>query len=311
MTAFTKYPRTGAPSGPSGALNPEDLRSLSRDPYPFAVSHAALAAASTLLATAFACCTTERWLARRRPHEAAWSLALVLFAAGAAAMWVGASVGWAAWNFKAFYYLGAIANVPVLALGTVWLLGRRRTAQIATVAVGGLLAFAAGLVTQAPLSGRIDPERLPQGSDVLGAGPRILAALCSGLGASVVLAGALLSAWRLLQARRSSGAATGEASPTRLAAANLVIAAGTLVLGAGGALNSVADEMDAFSLSLLAGAALLFAGFAIAATASPPSMPFASATPATRAFLIDVELLDPADDGLADLDADLAHHTPR
>ncbi len=44
----------------------------------------------------------------------------------------------------------------------------------------------------------------------------------------------------------------------------MLIAAGTLVLGAGGLFNSVLDEMEAFAVTLLVGIALLFAGFLVA-----------------------------------------------
>src|ERR1700716_435924 len=48
-----------------------------------AMVQSALAAGATLVAVAFAMSTFDRWLARRRRHELAWAVALVLFAAGA------------------------------------------------------------------------------------------------------------------------------------------------------------------------------------------------------------------------------------
>ncbi len=55
----------------------------------------------------------------------------------------------------------------------------------------------------------------------------------------------------------------------RLAAANLLIAAGTLVLSAGGLLNSVVDEMNAFAISLVVGIAVIFAGFLLTMAGAP------------------------------------------
>ena len=49
----------------------------------------------------------------------------------------------------------------------------------------------------------------------------------------------------------------------RLAIANGLIAAGTLVLSAGGLANSVLGEMEGFVLTLVGGIALLFAGFLV------------------------------------------------
>jgi hypothetical protein len=230
--------------------------------------HAALAAGATLISLAFALSTFERWLRSHRRHEAAWTVSLALFAAGSGALWVGASIGWDEWSFKAFYLFGAILNVPFLALGTVELLagplhGRRWTAIISLLG-----AFCVGLMVSAPLIGQIDPIVLPQGKEVFGPGPRIAAAVGSGVAALVILGGALWSAWRLLRLRSTAGSQANPSglTPGRLAAANLFIATGTLILSAGGVLNSVVNEMDGFALSLVAGITVIFIGFLLTNT---------------------------------------------
>jgi len=211
----------------------------------------AFAAAAGLVALAFAMSTFERWLARRRRYDLAWSVALALFFLGSAALWLGAANGWDGPTFRAFYLFGAIVNVPVLALGTVYLLGGTRAGDRWTALVALGSAFAAGVIVEAPLRAPVPPHQLPQGSDVFGPLPRILAAVGSAGGALVILAGAAWSAWRV---RRG-----------RMVAANLLIACGTLVLGAGGLFNSVLDEMEAFALTLVIGITLLFLGFLFAA----------------------------------------------
>lgn len=213
--------------------------------------HLALASAATLLALAFALSTLERWLDRRRPHEAAWTAALFLFAAASASLLGGIAFGWNAGWFRLFYLFGAITNVVYLALGTVYLLGGTRWGRPAALVVHAFSAFAAGVLTVAPVRGAIPAGRLPQGSDVFGVLPRVLAAAGSGVGATVIVAGAVWSAARLAKGR----------STRRLAVANALIAAGTVVLGAGGILNSVLDEMDGFAVSLVVGISLLFVGF--------------------------------------------------
>jgi hypothetical protein len=227
------------------------------------VTQTALAAAASLVALAFALSTFERWLARRRPHELAWSVALFLFTAGSAALWLGAADGWDGPTFRAFYLFGAIVNVPVLALGTVYLLGNRRLADRSALAVALASVFAAGVIAVAPLRAPIPRDRLPQGSEVFGALPRVLAGVGSGAGALVVLGGAVWSAWRL---RTRKTAAT-----RALVVGNLLIAGGTLVLGAGGVLNSVLNEMEAFAVTLVVGISLIFAGFLVATAAPRPS----------------------------------------
>jgi hypothetical protein len=214
-------------------------------------THLALAAAATLLALAFAMCTLERWLDRRKPHEAAWTVALFLFAAASTALWAGAAFGWNGLWFRLFYLFGAIVNVPYLALGTVYLLADRRVAQRAAIGVHAFIFFSAGVVAVAPLTAPVRGTTLPQGSDVFGAVPRVLAAAGSGVAAVVIVAGAVWSAVRLARRR----------STRRLALANALIAVGTVILGAGGILNSVLNEMDGFALSLVAGITVIFAGF--------------------------------------------------
>ena len=67
-------------------------------------------------------------------------------------------------------------------------------------------------------------------------------------------------------------------------AANLLIAGGTLVLSAGGLLNSVLDEMEAFAVTLVAGITILFVGFLVATgRRRPPGQPRSIAAAPTAA----------------------------
>ena len=216
----------------------------------------ALAAAATLVAVAFAMSTFERWLARKQRHELAWTFALGMFAAGAAFLWIGASTGWTLPVFRGFYLFGAIVNVPVLAAGTVYLLAGKRAGDRWAASVALAAAFAAGVMLVAPAHPIVDAHHLPQGSDVFGVLPRVMAAVGSAGGALVVLAGAVWSAWRY---RRG-----------RMLWSNALIATGTLVLGASGLLNSVLGEMEAFAVTLLAGVVLLYSGFLVAITTPRP-----------------------------------------
>ena len=227
--------------------------------------HLALAAASALIASAFGACTLERWLDRRKRHEAAWTIALFLFAAASAALWGGVAFGWNDVWFRLFYLFGAIINVPYLALGTVELLAGPAVGRRVAAGVHAFAAFATGVVLVAPITGPIERGRLPQGSDVFGPLPRVLAAGGSGISALVIIGGAVWSAARL--AKRTS--------TRRLAVANGFIAVGTVVLGAGGILNSVVDEMDGFAISLVVGITLIFAGFLLTAPRQRASLTLA------------------------------------
>ncbi|MCX7619493.1 MAG: hypothetical protein N2037_01465 [Acidimicrobiales bacterium] len=231
--------------------------------------HTPPAATATLIAIAFAFSTLERYLRARKRHELMWTLSLFMFAAGSLGLWMGAAFGWGEFNFKVFYLFGAILNVPFLALGTVHLLTRnQRRSDVIAASVALLSAFATGIVVASPVIGTIDPRTLPRGSEVFGLGPRILAAVASGLASVVIIGGAVWSALRLVLSHRKPGHAT-LLSPGRLALANVLIAIGTLILGAGGLSNSVLDAMDTFAVSLVVGIAVIFGGFLLTNTAPP------------------------------------------
>jgi len=217
----------------------------------------ALAAVATGLACLFAMATFQRAAAGRGPHQWAWTVALVLFAAASIALALGASTGWDDGTYKVFYLCGAIASVPWLALGTVFLLlggaiGRR---------VRGWLVFFSGLALGAILLAQMEPvtgTEIPVGKDTFTqALPRVLAAVASGLGATVIVVGALWSLVRLLNATDVPGRG-------RLAAANALVATGTLVLSSGGLLQGFVGHDEAFALTLAVGIAVIYAGFLVA-----------------------------------------------
>ena len=232
--------------------------------------NAALAAAATLVAVAFALNTLDRWLRRRRPHDLAWSVSLLLFALGAGALWWAQARGWSLASFRVFYLAGAVLNVPWLALGTVYLLAGNRIGRRTQGVLLWLSGAATGVVLIAPTRASVAGQDLPTGKLVFGVAPRVFAAVGSGVAAVVIIVGALWSVGRLLRGRvpALSGSARTVTAPRRLAGGNLLIAAGTLVLSASGTLAGRFGEEDAFSITLLIGVAVLFAGFLVAS--APP-----------------------------------------
>ena len=231
----------------------------------------ALAATAALVAFGFALSTLERWLDHRRRYQLAWTVALFAFAVASAAQWAGAAMGWHAVSFRIFYLFGPIVSVPVLALGTVYLLAGRRVGDRVGLVLLLVLPYAAGVLTVAPLTGSIDPDVFPQGSDVFGPLPRAMAGLFSGLASLVLVGGAVWSVARLARRRTTR----------RLALANGLIATGTLLLSAGGLLNSVADEMVSFAVMHAVGITVVFLGF-LATSAPVPSVGESRSTPMRR-----------------------------
>lgn len=196
---------------------------------------------------------------------------MALFAIAAASLWWAGARGWSEASFRVFFAVGAVINVPWLALGTVYLLGGPRAGRVTTRVLLVFSGFAAGVVAVAPLRGEVPSDVLPKGRDLFGVLPRVLATVGSALPALVIFVGAAWSAWRVV--RGSSPALTTAAkrqvgSPRMLAAGNVLIALGAATLSASGSLAGRLGEDTAFSVTLLTGISVLFAGFLTASHSS-------------------------------------------
>jgi hypothetical protein len=255
---------------------------------------AAMGAIATLVSTAFCLSTLERWRAGRRPHEAAWTISLAMFAVASLSYFWAAALGWSPLDFRTFYLFGAILNVPYLALGTVYLLGGRVLGNRVRFWLNLTAAFCAGVVLTAPISGSLDVPGIPSGKEVFGVGPRVMAAVGSGVGAVVLIGGAVWSAVSLLRLRRRPASGpTPAISPGRLALTNILIALGSLILGTGGTLFGTGDQLVDFGIWLAVGISVLFAGFLV----SNPTRPVAHRPPTLSPYwaeLYDVATAEPA-----------------
>jgi MFS family permease len=218
----------------------------------------ALSAVAALVSLAFAFMTHERWLVKRRPYELTWTIALGTFFVGALALAWGSAGGWGSFNFRLFYLFGAIVNVPLLAVGQVELISSKPWVRYLRPVVVGACVFAGGVLVATPLKAEIPSDRLPQGREVFGVLPRVLAAVGSAGGAFVVFAGAIFSLVALVAAKRR-----GQVAPTQRVVGTGLIALGTVVLSASGSLNKRFGEMTAFAITLTIGVIILFAGFLV------------------------------------------------
>jgi hypothetical protein len=232
----------------------------------------ALAFCATAVATLFAQATLVRYTRKRRPHEMAWTIALAMFALAAVALALGATTGWDNGTFRVFYLFGAILNVPWLALGTVYLLAGVTVGRHVQWGLVLLTGLAAGVLLTAPMQPVAGSVAIPVGKEVFGVLPRVLAAVGSGIAAIVIIGGAVWSAIRYVRRRDEPGMA-------RLAAANALIALGTIVLSSGGLAQGIVGHDEAFTLSLALGISLIYAGFLV--SASTARTPVTLAVPAT------------------------------
>ena len=167
--------------------------------------------------------------------------------------------GWDEGTFRIFYLLGAIVNVPWLALGTVYLLWGRRIGNPVRAGLVFFSGLATGVMLSTPIHGTIPTDTLPIGKRA----PRRAAArargIGSGVGAVVLIGGALWSAWRFSRLRTPGSG--------RLALGNVLIALGTLVLSSGGLIQGTVGHDEAFAISLATGISVVYAGFVVTSSA--------------------------------------------
>ncbi len=227
----------------------------------------ALTVLAALAATGFTIDLARSYRTRPRPHAGVWALAMALYAIATWSLAIGLAAGWGEVSFKSFYYFGAIANIPLLAAGSVYLNASARFARRFTIGVGVFLLLGAVAVLTAPAASVL-ADRVPEGSEVFGysitlgginlPGPRLFAAVAGGVGTVTIIGFSVAAIWRT---RRSN---------PNVAAGNLLIVLGTLAPALGGSLTAI-GEAGGLALSLLIGAVLLWSGYRVATRPQPVS----------------------------------------
>ena len=129
--------------------------------------------------------TLERWLAAAAATSWPGRSRCSMFAVASAALWLAGRGGWiGARRFRVFFLFGAILNVPWLALGTVYLLGRRRLGgRRAPPASSSCPASPPASWSRAAARRRCPPTSCPRAATCSAPLPRVLAAVGSGVAA--------------------------------------------------------------------------------------------------------------------------------
>jgi hypothetical protein len=217
---------------------------------------------AAVVAAVFAGLVAAQYRVRRRPYQLAWSVALAMYAVASLAVVLGVAGGWTSAEFQVYWALGAVLNVPFLAGGELMLLVRNRTAQAAIwIVLVFLTAYTLAVLRGAVLDTAALTEDLPSGKHVFGDGSAAhrLPQLISIPSYLVLVLGALWSAWRM----------RGRGDLRDRFVGTLLIALGATVIAGLGSAFAALGELAAFSLSLAAGIAVMFAGFLRAGRPAP------------------------------------------
>jgi hypothetical protein len=213
---------------------------------------------AALVALAFASVLGRRYVQRRRTYEGFWAVALVMYAVASGAVALGAFDGWTSGEFRVYWALGAVLNVPFLAQGELDLLIRNRGVRWALYAVLAFVtAYTIARVRTAPIDARALLDDLPSGKEVFGDGTPAhrLPQLISIPAYVVLVVGAIWSAWRM----------RGRPDLRDRFAGTLTIAVGATVIAGFGSAFAALGLLLGFSISLLAGIGAMFLGFRRAA----------------------------------------------
>lgn len=209
------------------------------------------------VATAFTIDLIRSYLARPRPHTAAYAAGMAMFAIATWALAMALIGGWTGFSYRTFFLFGAILNIPFLALGSMYLVVGKKAGTITFIVVGAIAAISTTLTTTVPFVAELPPGGIPH--DIFppiseGFGPRLLAAIAGGLGASIIILLSLVSAFRFWNRNR------------RVVWGNILITGGTFAAAWGGTGLAI-GEGAAFAISLLLAAGLIWAGYRVASGA--------------------------------------------
>ncbi|MGH7775943.1 MAG: hypothetical protein ACREPI_02040 [Candidatus Dormibacterales bacterium] len=176
---------------------------------------------AALVGAAFSAAVLRQFAARRRPYQAAWGVALAMFAVAAAAEAWGVGAGWSGASYRVYYLFGAILNVGWLAVGTVYVTGARGAGHAAALVMAAVsLGAVAGV-----LASHTDPALLRAavpGRGAISAPATFFPLFTNVVGSVILIGGAAWSAWKALRA----GAPGGRVVGTALIAAGAFVVAG-------------------------------------------------------------------------------------
>lgn len=146
----------------------------------------------------------DQQLHRPRPYKMMWTLGLLFYGCAAAAAFAGSANHWTAAEYKAWYFFGGILTAAYLGLGSLYLLGPRRLAQILTGLAVVLSLYAAIRILTYPVpsavAAKLAISTTAEVTDVktfqvLPADLSLIAILMNIPGALLLFGGALWSGW--------------------------------------------------------------------------------------------------------------------
>jgi hypothetical protein len=214
---------------------------------------AAFPLGAAVVAAAFGWVLGGRFSSRRRPFEGVWALAMFMFAVASFCVFLGVGWGWSSVEYRLYWLLGAVLNVPFLAVGEGYLLASRRTANallgaMVVVAAGATWIVFASTVNTAQLS-----VNLPLGVDVWGSSSAAYQLRwLSWIGYFALVGGIVWSASKM----------RGRPELRDRTVGTLGVGLGATIVAIGSGVGAGLNVVPLFAVGLAVGVAVMFWGFA-------------------------------------------------
>ena len=215
---------------------------------------------SAIISFIFAFVVFNRYRNKGGAHLLLWGLGMTFYGIGGFCEAYFGAFGWNVLVYRLWYLFGAILVAAWLGQGTVYLLAKRRWANITMVVLGVGSLYAAIRIFGAELDPSLLTTSVHTGSELSGhaiitPGIRTLTPLFNLYGVVTLVGGAVYSAWIFYRKRVLLHRTIG----------NILIAVGALAPAFGGAFSRFGVP-GALYIGELLGAILIFAGFIRATT---------------------------------------------
>ena len=206
---------------------------------------------SCIVSFIFAVTVLDQYFARRKPFQLLWALGLFMYSLSTFTEFYWNVVGHVDVLFRLWYLVGAILVAAYLGQGTLYLLMKRKPANIFMIVLALFTVYSVVRVFMAPL----DVASLTKlsGVGVMPADLRfVVTPLLNAFGTFALVGGAVYSAWIFWRKR---------ILPHRVVA-NVFIAAGAMLPAIGGThIATPSGDINLFFVMELIGVILMFIGF--------------------------------------------------
>jgi hypothetical protein len=197
----------------------------------------------------FAAVVGRQYLARRRPYQAIWALALAMFALAALFESAGQAFGWSDATYKGYYLFGGLLNVGWLGIGSLLLLTSPRAGRVAVITMVAISAIGLVAVLLAHTDGALLKSQVPARGAINV--PAVLPLVTNVGGSLLLIGGAAWSAWKAARAGAPRNRVVGLA----------LIAAGAFIVAGGHSYAQKQGVYIAQPLSEAIGIVAMFAGY--------------------------------------------------